>query len=96
MGDFGGGPIGEQSMDIALIAVVVSLIGLGIAALLYKKVTDVKIDNPTVADITKQIQDGAMAFLKAEYKYLSIFVGIVAILLYFVTEDDGHLTSLAF
>ena len=96
MGDFGGGPIGEQSMDIALIAVVVSLIGLGIAALLYKKVTDVKIDNPTVADITKQIQDGAMAFLKAEYKYLSIFVGVVAILLYFVTEDDGHLTSLAF
>ena len=49
-----------------------------------------------MADITKQIQDGAMAFLKAEYKYLSIFVAVVAVLLYFVTEDDGHLTSLAF
>ena len=83
-------------MDIALIAVIASLVGLAIAALLYKKVTDVKIDNPTVADITEQIQDGAMAFLKAEYKYLSIFVGLVAVLLFFVTEDDGHLTALAF
>ncbi|MBA4694252.1 MAG: sodium-translocating pyrophosphatase [Candidatus Poseidoniales archaeon] len=83
-------------MDIALIAVIVSLVGLAIAALLYKKVTSVEIDDPTVADITQQIQDGAMAFLKAEYKYLSIFVGVVAVLLYFVTEDDGHLTSLAF
>ena len=50
-------------MDIALIAVIASLVGLAIAALLYKKVTDVEIDNPTVADITQQIQDGAMAFL---------------------------------
>ena len=83
-------------MEIALIAVLASLVGLGIAAMLYKKINDVKIENMTVADITSQIQDGAMAFLKAEYKYLSIFVTIVAILLYFITEDDGHLTALAF
>ena len=83
-------------MDIALIAVIVALVGLAIAAYLYNKVNSIEIDNPTVADITQQIQDGAMAFLKAEYKYLAIFVGIVAVLLYFVTEDDGHLTSLAF
>ena len=83
-------------MDIALIAVIVALVGLAIAAYLYNKVNSIEIDNPTVADITQQIQDGAMAFLKAEYKYLAMFVGIVAVLLYFVTEDDGHLTSLAF
>ena len=83
-------------MDIALIAVIVSLVGLVIAALLYKKVVSVEIDNPTVADITQQIQDGAMAFLKAEYRYLSIFVVVVAVLLYFVTDTDGHLTALAF
>ncbi|MDP6870381.1 MAG: sodium-translocating pyrophosphatase [Candidatus Poseidoniaceae archaeon] len=83
-------------MDIALIAVIVSLVGLVIAAMLYNKVTSMKIDDPTVADITKQIQDGAMAFLKAEYRVLSIFVAVVAVLLYFVTETDGHLTALAF
>ena len=83
-------------MDIALIAVIVALVGLAIAAYLYNKVNSIEIDNPTVADITQQIQDGAMAFLKAEYKYLAMFVGVVAVLLFFVTEDDGHLTSLAF
>ena len=83
-------------MDIALIAVIVALVGLAIAAYLYNKVNSIEIDNPTVADITQQIQDGAMAFLKAEYKYLAMFVGVVAVLLLFVTEDDGHLTSLAF
>ena len=54
-------------MDIALIAVIVALVGLAIAAYLYNKVNSIEIDNPTVADITQQIQDGAMAFLKAEY-----------------------------
>ena len=83
-------------MDIALIAVGVSLIGLVIAAMRYKKITDIKIDNLTVADITEQIHDGAMAFLKAEYKYLAIFVTIVSILLLFITEGDSHLTALAF
>ena len=77
-------------MEIALIAVVASLVGLGIAAMLYKKINDIKIENMTVADITSQIQDGAMAFLKAEYKYLAIFVAVVSVLLYFITEDDGH------
>ncbi len=83
-------------MDIALIAVVAALVGLAIAAMLYKKINDIKIENETVADITSQIQDGAMAFLKAEYKYLAIFVAVVSVLLYFITEDDGHLTALAF
>ena len=83
-------------MDIALIAVIASLVGLVVAALLYKKVVSVEIDNPTVANITQQIQDGAMAFLKAEYRYLSIFVVVVAVLLYIVTDNDGHLTALAF
>ncbi len=40
--------------------------------------------------IAKNIADGAMSFLKAEYKVLSIFVLAVAILLYFKgTSEDG-------
>ena len=40
--------------------------------------------------IAKNIADGAMSFLKAEYKILSIFVLAVAILLYFKgTNEDG-------
>tara|TARA_B100000809_G_scaffold266357_1_gene328683 strand:+ start:6671 stop:8986 length:2316 start_codon:yes stop_codon:yes gene_type:complete len=39
--------------------------------------------NEKMARIAKNIADGAMSFLKAEYKILSIFVLAVAILLYF-------------
>ena len=38
--------------------------------------------------IAKNIADGAMSFLKAEYKVLSIFVFAVAVLLYFKGESD--------
>lgn len=43
-----------------------------------------------MARIAKNIADGAMSFLKAEYKILSIFVVAVAILLYFKgTYEEG-------
>ncbi len=41
-----------------------------------------------MARIAKNIADGAMSFLKAEYKILSIFVVAVAILLYFKGENE--------
>ncbi|MCW5516114.1 sodium-translocating pyrophosphatase [Muriicola sp. Z0-33] len=45
-----------------------------------------------MARIAKNIADGAMSFLKAEYKILSIFVVAVAILLYFkgVSEEGSN------
>ena len=49
--------------------------------------------------IAGNIEKGAMAFLKAEYKILSIFVVAVAILLFFKgqNEVDGHsLVALSF
>ena len=49
--------------------------------------------------IASNIQKGAMAFLKAEYRMLSIFVLAVAILLFFKgqNETDGHaLVALSF
>ena len=39
--------------------------------------------NDKMARIAKNIADGAMSFLKAEYKVLAIFVTAVAVLLYF-------------
>ncbi len=48
--------------------------------------------NEKMTKIAKHISDGAMSFLKAEYKVLSIFVVAVAILLYFkgVNEDGSN------
>jgi K(+)-stimulated pyrophosphate-energized sodium pump len=51
----------------------------------------------TMARIAKNISDGAMAFLKAEYKVLSAFVLAVAVLLIFKGEsEDGSNAFVAF
>ena len=74
-------------MDIELMAAGAALVGLIVAFVLYKKNDSIEIEDKKVAEITQEIQDGAMAFLWAEYKILSIFVVIVAGLLYADTGD---------
>lgn len=69
----------------------------GIVALLFVFVKNSWVAKQEVGDakmarIAKNISDGAMSFLKAEYKILSIFVLAVAILLYFkgTAEAGSH------
>ena len=79
--------------NIPLIAAGAGVLGLLIAFVLYKKVNSVEIDNEVVADITQEIQDGAMAFLKAEYRVLSIFVVVVGAILAWLNDIE---TAIAF
>ena len=81
--------------NIPLIAAAAGILGLLIAYALYKKVNDVKIDNKTVGDITQEIQDGAMAFLKAEYRVLFVFVIIVGIILSILNDVETAIAFLA-
>ena len=60
---------GEQ---IAMMGMGAGILGLLIAFMLYRKVDSIEIENKTVATITGRIQDGAMAFLMAEYRMLTI------------------------
>ena len=76
-----------------MIAAGAGLVGLVIAFVLYQQVNKVKIDNEVVADITDEIQKGAMAFLFAEYKVLSIFVVVVGAVLAWLNDVD---TAIAF
>jgi K(+)-stimulated pyrophosphate-energized sodium pump len=79
--------------NIPMIAAGAGLVGLVIAFVLYQQVNKVKIDNEVVADITDEIQKGAMAFLFAEYKVLSIFVVVVGAVLAWLNDVD---TAIAF
>ncbi|MBT5390765.1 MAG: sodium-translocating pyrophosphatase [Euryarchaeota archaeon] len=79
--------------NIPMIAAGAGLVGLVIAFMLYQQVNKVKIDNQKVAEITKEIQEGAMAFLVAEYKVLAIFVVVVGAAL---TQLNDMNTALAF
>jgi len=51
-------------------------------------VTKQEVGNKRMAQIAKNISDGSMSFLKAEYKVLSVFVVAVAVLLYFKGEYE--------
>ena len=79
--------------NIPLIAAGAGAVGLLIAFYLYNQVTKVKIDNEVVADITDEIQKGAMAFLFAEYRILTIFVVVVGAVLAWLNDID---TAIAF
>lgn len=53
-------------------------------------VSNQEVGNAKMAKIAKHISDGAMAFLKSEYKILAIFVIAVAILLYFKGTNEEN------
>ena len=78
-----------------MISMGVGAFGLAVALYLYSQIQKIEIENETVADITSQIQKGALAFLNAEYRYLAIFVAVVAGLLYYV-NDFEYQTPAAF
>jgi K(+)-stimulated pyrophosphate-energized sodium pump len=89
----------DLPLDVGELGVIISLLGLGIAFLLYKQLTGKNVENETVASIGEKIQSGAMAFLNAEYRILIIFVLVVAGLLFAggQTNDDlGLEVSIAF
>ena len=78
-----------EGTEVGMLGIGVGIFGLIIAYLLFKKVDSIEIKNETVAKITGRIQDGAMAFLFAEYKMLSMFIAAVAVLLVVGGEANG-------
>lgn len=75
----------------------------GVLALLYtfwrsSWVSKQDVGSEQMAKIAKNIADGAMAFLKAEYRVLAIFVAVVAIILGVTADpnDSSFLISVAF
>lgn len=88
-----------QGTEVGMIGMGAGVFGLLIAFMLYRKVDSIEIKNETVAKITGRIQDGAMAFLVAEYKMLSVFIVAVAALLFVggsFNADLGFETMVAF
>ena len=60
---------------------IAAIIGLITTFILSAMISKKSPGNKVMQDISKSIQDGAMAFLKREYRILSIFVVVVAIIL---------------
>ena len=93
-----------------VVTTVLSLMGLGIAFFYMRKVTSIPLDmGLNEADgvrlkfIHGAIADGAMAFLKQEYKFLTIFMVVFAAVIAILIDDthtpdirEGVYTALAF
>ena len=92
------------------VTTVLSLLGLGIAFFYMKKVISVPLDLGLEEEQSKKltfihgaIADGAMAFLKQEYKVLSIFMVVFAAIIAVLINDthtpnihEGIYTAIAF
>ncbi|GGD45639.1 sodium-translocating pyrophosphatase [Muriicola marianensis] len=79
--------------------IVTLLPAFGVLALLFVLFKNMWVSKQEVGDanmarIAKNIADGAMSFLKAEYKILAIFVVAVAVLLYFKGENEAGSTGM--
>lgn len=78
---------------MAYFAVILGIVGFGAAIMLYNKVKAEPVGNEVMADIADSIHNGAMAFLRREYRVLAIFIGAVFLL---ILAGMGIQTALAF
>ena len=68
-------------MNPIIIAVICGAIGLGIAGLMARYVLKQDQGSDKIREISAAIKEGALAFLGREYRILTIFVAIVAVVL---------------
>ncbi|PIE23934.1 MAG: sodium-translocating pyrophosphatase [Planctomycetota bacterium] len=78
-----------------ILALILSMLALFYAWTLQQKIMVEDEGNDTMQRIARQIQAGAMAFLKTEYKWLSLFVIVVAAVMSAVPAL-GWRTAIAF
>ena len=83
--------------NINLLLVLSSgLVGLLYAFLKTSWINKQDEGNERMQKIGKNIADGAMAFISAEYKVLSVFVGIVAVLLAIAAKNQNDSVLITF
>lgn len=66
-------------MELLILPLICGIISLIFLSILAKNITKEKVGNEKMKEIANAISEGAMAFLKKEYKYLSIFIIVLFI-----------------
>ena len=70
-------------MDSLIIPPALGILGMVMAFVVYKLVMKYPDGEDNVKKIGDQIHAGALAFMKTEYKYLSIFIAVIVLLAWF-------------
>ena len=63
-----------------------AIAGFAMIAYLYSYVVSIEVTNKKAAKIARDIQSGAMTFLKEEYKIICAASAVISLLLYFTTQ----------
>ena len=85
-----------------LLSLAIALAGLAYAINAFKQIMAKDPGDDLMQKIAKAVQDGAKAFLFAEYKWLAVFVAVAFVLLMLGTDDPatgqflGYKTAIAF
>ena len=82
-------------MPITLSGMVLAVFALIVAFFTYSKVVARSDGDDRMREIAASIQDGAMAFLKTEYKILGVFVAVIFALLCIAGDPKTGLCFLA-
>ena len=85
-------------MDMFLIlAIIAGVAALALAAFFAREVNSAPQGNSKMIELSTAIRSGAMAFLKAEYKWVGVFVVIMtALIAVFLRDDDGLVRAVAY
>ena len=70
-------------MDNLIIPPALGILGMVMAFVVYKLVMRYPDGEDKVKKIGDQIHSGALAFMKTEYKYLSIFIAVIVLLAWY-------------
>ena len=81
-------------MDNLMISPVLGLLGMVMAFAIYLLVMKYPDGEDKVKRIGDQIHNGALAFMKTEYKYLFVFI-VVLVVLVWMTEGLGPYTAIS-
>ena len=79
-------------MDNLIIPPALGILGMVMAFVVYKLVMRYPDGEDKVKKIGDQIHSGALAFMKTEYKYLSIFIAVIVLLAWYASVSYTHLT----
>ena len=85
-----------------LLSLVIAAAGLAYAVNAFKQIMAKDAGDDAMQKIAKAVQDGAKAFLYAEYKWLAVFVAVAFVLLMVGTDNPaegqflGYRTAIAF
>jgi len=90
-------------MQFALFIVAVGLLSIVVAKLIASQINKADSGNEKMKEIGDAIHEGAMAFLKREYKAIAVFVIIMAVVIFFFLDhpktkdiNEGPWTALSF